>query len=82
MTELRNPYPKEAMSIRTKLDKKTTDRGLEVYLYKVSAGWEAAGSGIRIVGDSFAVNFFIDNATHGQRFKTLAEAKEYFDSRK
>lgn len=49
-----------------------------IRLESVSSGWEPAGAAARIVSPYFAVRFDDRGVSHGQRFRTLDEAKALF----
>lgn len=51
----------------------------DVSLIHRSEGWEPAGAMARWTDEHWAVNYMIDNAIHGQRYRTEIEAKQHFD---
>jgi len=73
------PYAKEQL-LRQELAR--THEGGKVTCYRlvfISEGYACAGSMMRWDNACYAVLFEMDHATHGRRFKTLAEAQEMFD---
>lgn len=53
--------------------------GKPYILAHVAAGEEIAGSGTRQVKECFRVIHMFDGNRHSKAFKTLVEAKSYFD---
>ncbi len=67
-----------ARSERTQIEQREAKRNIYRLVHK-TAGWECAGSCARLTNESWGVLFYAHNATHGQWFKSLAEARELFD---
>lgn len=72
----------EERSHKTILDRATkASSGREYTLYHLSPGWEPAGAAMRLrERETFGVQFYLDGATHGQQFRTEAEARELFNA--
>ncbi len=63
----------------TVLETGTTINGFNLKLIEIPAGWACAGSMARWDQACLAVQFLVDGAMHGRRFKAYPEAKGMFD---
>lgn len=72
--------PDSELSVRTVLAKATGAFKRPYELIHKTAGYEIAGSCLRLTGEAWgSLSYDRNGTTHGQWFKTLAEARAQFE---